>query len=152
MTQTPSTIKKPANWDKAVAAAYLRQIGLSQIDSARGAGVGRRTIQRWEESEFWADACQEASDRWLSHVTSKCRRSIFRGVDDDPHLALKIYERLDARLAPPKRVNEHTGLDGGPIDIQAVHVYVPDNGRQKPQRNGSRNGAKGNGKAKAARR
>ena len=127
-----SVVARPADWDKAVAAAYLRLIGQSQELSARGAGVGARTLKRWEASAFWPDACEEAADRWLSHATEKARRTFLRGIDSDDHpksadprLALTFLERVDHRLAPPAHRHEHGGAGGGPIEVAVTRQVVP---------------------------
>ncbi len=120
MAQLKDAVGMPADWDKAVAAAYLRLIGQSQNDSAKGAGVGRRTLQRWEISDWWPDACEEASGRWLSHLVSTARVSLARGVAVNPGLAMTVLERVDARLAPAAQRHEHSGPGGGPIESREL--------------------------------
>ena len=55
-------VVRPRNWGIAVSAAYLRLIGLTIAESAKGAGCGARTLKRWEASPWWTDACEEATD------------------------------------------------------------------------------------------
>lgn len=124
MADSDDTVARPADWDKAVAAAYLRLIGASQAAAARGAGAGERTVARWEKSAFWHEACEEASDRWLNHLVAASRRSLAKGVDGDPGLALKVIERVDVRLAPPKLQAELSGPEGGPIPTEARITFV----------------------------
>lgn len=117
MADPTATVQRPMDWDKAVAAAYLRLIGHTQLEAAKGAGVGERTVARWENSSFWPEACEEAADRWLSHLVEHSRRSLLDGVKKDPELSLKVLERTDPRLAPPKLKAELTGKDGGPVEF-----------------------------------
>lgn len=120
-------VGKPHDWDKAVAAAYLRMIGLSQVDAANGAGIGERTIVRWEQCSWWQDARDEASDRWLNDLVAESRATLMKSIKaGDPIRALQVLERRDQRLAPPAHQIEHHGPDGGPIPIQAVAHHYED--------------------------
>ena len=104
--------KRPQNWDKAVSTAYLRLLGLSQTKAAKGAGIGERTLARWELSEWWRDACREAADRWMQQLAIECRTTIMAAVKaGDVVTAVKMVERLDERLAPPRLSHgvEHSG-------------------------------------------
>ena len=118
MAHPTETVKRPGDWDKAIAAAYLRLIGWTQKESAEGAGVGERTLKRWEKSDWWPEASEEASGRWLKHLVEDSRISVLSGVKKDPALALKIIERTDPRLAPPAL--QVGGNDGGPIEFTLV--------------------------------
>ena len=60
-------VGKPRDWDKAMSAAYLQLFGLSQEEAAKGAGVGERTLQRWEVSDWWPKACEAARDQGYAH-------------------------------------------------------------------------------------
>ena len=57
MADTIQGVQKPHDWDKAVSVAYLRLRNDSQADAAKSAGVGERTVRRWENSEWWPKAC-----------------------------------------------------------------------------------------------
>ena len=111
---------KPRDWDKAVAAAYLRLIGGTQVEAAEGAGLGLRTLQGYEKCEWWAEAQEEASNRWLKHIVGAARHSLAKGIKDDPNLAFKVLERMDPRLLPPKQRMELGGHEGGPIEFTLV--------------------------------
>ena len=105
-------VTKPHNWDKAVSVAYLRLLGLSQKKAARGAGIGERTLARYELSEWWPEACREAVDRWMQQIEIECRSTVMAAVmAGDVTTALKILERIDRRLAPPRQSHdiEHSG-------------------------------------------
>jgi len=113
-------VKRPTGawWDKAVHAAYVRLTGATIAESASEAGIGERTLKRWESCSWWADACHEATqDRWLQHLLSRAKRTVFRDVDKDPRTALQILERLEPRLAPPKVRSENTNFDVDPEDL-----------------------------------
>lgn len=113
------TVTRPQNWDKAVSAAYLRLTSYSQKDAAKGAGVGERTLIRWEKSDWWPRALEEAANRWLQHLTAVSRRTLFAAIKaGDADKALKILERVDPRLAPPKQQIYHSGqIDTGVMRI-----------------------------------
>ncbi len=97
-------ILKPHNWDKAVSVAYLRLLGLSQKKAAKGAGIGERTLARYELSEWWPEACREAVDRWMQQLAIECRTTIMAAVKSgDVATAVKMLERIDKRLAPPRQ-------------------------------------------------
>ena len=97
-------VEKPHNWDKAVSVAYLRLLGLSQKKAARGAGIGERTLARGELSDWWPDACHEAVDRWMQQVEIEARSTVMQAIKEgDVVTAMKVLERLDKRLAPPRQ-------------------------------------------------
>lgn len=120
---TKSIVEEPRDWDTAVAAAYIRVIGGTQKQAAAAAGCGERTLRDWENSDFWERAKQEAADRWLNGVVAHSRKTIIQhleGPDGDPNLALKLLERLDDKLLPPKVRAEHSGPNGGPIETKEL--------------------------------
>ncbi|HSW29281.1 MAG TPA: hypothetical protein VLH75_07265 [Longimicrobiales bacterium] len=111
-------IGKPRDWSKAVLAAYIRLTGSTIAEAAKGAGISDRTLTDWEGCSWWADACHEATqDRWLQHLLSRAKRTLFREVDTDGRTALQVIERLEPRLAPPKVRGEFTNLDVDPEDL-----------------------------------
>ena len=86
--------------------------GLTQIDAAKGAGIGVRTLRRYELSDWWPQACGEAVDRWMQQLAIECRSTIMAAVKaGDVTTAVKMLERIDKRLAPPKQLHdvEHRG-------------------------------------------
>lgn len=110
-----------------MSAAYLRLWGLSQEKAAKGAGIGERTLARYEISEWWPKACGEAVDRWMQQLEIECRTTIMAAVKDgDIQTAVKMLERIEKRLAPPKQLHELAADGGGPIETKHVHVYIPD--------------------------
>lgn len=118
---TKSVVDRPRDWDTAVSAAYIRVIGGTQKQAAAAAGCGERSIRDWENSDFWEAAKKEAADRWLNGVVAHSRKTLihhFEGEEGDPNLALKLLERLDNRLLPPKVRSELSGPDGGPIETK----------------------------------
>ena len=51
VAEKSDVVKKPHDWDKAVSVAYLRLLGLSKKKAAKGAGIGERTLIRYEVSD-----------------------------------------------------------------------------------------------------
>lgn len=126
VAEKTDTVERPRDWDKAVSAAYLRSIGFSQPKAAASAGVGERTLARWELSAFWKDALDEAQDRWLSGLRQNARTLLLASMaseDGDPALALRVLERLEAPLHP-KHTMEHTGAEGGIIQVNVTHEII----------------------------
>lgn len=113
---TGDEVGKPAGdwWDKAVSAAYLRLCGSTSAEAAAGAGIGERTMVRWEGCSWWQDAIREAERRWLNHTRSRAMRTLHRGVDEDLATARWFAERTIADLAPPKQRTESTQF---PVDL-----------------------------------
>ena len=112
MAEKLDAVGKPQNWDKAVSVSYLRLIGLTQKKAAKAAGMGERTLRRFELSEWWPDACGEAVDRWMQQLAIECRTTIMAAVKaGDVVTAVKMLERIDNRLAPPRQSHgiEHSG-------------------------------------------
>ncbi len=60
MADKAQGVGKPRDWDKAISVAYLRLRDESQADAAKPAGLGERTVRRWEKSAWWLQACLEA--------------------------------------------------------------------------------------------
>lgn len=106
-------VRKPkgARWDKAVSAAYLRLTDSTIAKSADGAGLGERTLKRWEGCSWWVEALREAEERWLNHTVARAMRTVHRAAGDDVPTAMKIVERRLDRLAPPKIRAETANLD-----------------------------------------
>ena len=112
MAENIDVVEKPRNWDKAVSVSYLRLIGQTQEDAAKGAGVGVRTLRRYELSEWWPLACAEACGRWMQQLEIECRSTVMAAVKaGDVVTAVKMLERIDKRLAPPRQLHgvEHSG-------------------------------------------
>lgn len=115
-------VTKPHDWEKAVSVAYLRSVGLTQKQAAEGAGCSERTIREWEVSEWWGDAVDEATDRWLAGLRTKARVRLSQALDSGEATAsdaLKVLERMEPALNPKQRI-EHSGPDGLPIDIRGL--------------------------------
>lgn len=127
--------ERHAHWDKVVSAAYLRIIGHTQKQTAKGVGRAVRTIQLWESNaELWAAAREEARERWLQATIDASRQSVLRAAGRNADLGLKILERVDPELAPRQR-HEHTGKDGGPVKSESSQVvfYIPNNERDEDE-------------------
>jgi hypothetical protein len=120
MADENDPVQSPSDLDKALSAAYLRYLGMSQKEAASRVGIGERTLRRWEDCSWWAEVKAEAAERWLGGLMEDARAGLKDGVRGDGHLALKVLERLDDRLAPPKLRTELTGRDGGPIQHEDV--------------------------------
>ena len=112
MAENIEVVEKPRDWDKAVSVSYLRLVGLTQKKAAKAAGIGERTLARWELTEWWPEACREAVDRWMQQLAIECRTTIMAAVKaGDVVTAVKMLERIDKRLAPPRQSHgiEHSG-------------------------------------------
>ena len=81
-------------------------------ESRQSAGIGERTLARWELSDWWPDACHEAVDRWMQQVEIEARSTVMQAIKEgDVVTAMKVLERIDKRLAPPKQSHDinHSG-------------------------------------------
>jgi hypothetical protein len=122
--EKPRGIKKPQDWEKAVSVAYLRAIGHTQIEAAKGAGCGVRTLREWEQSAWWKDAMAEARGRWLQGVEAFTRRGILSALTDQneyAQMARWAAERLIPEMKPPKRRREHTTPANAPLKVNVEH-------------------------------
>ena len=101
-------------WEKRVLCAYLRMMGATQKDAGHAIGRTTRTVQDWEaDKETWHLAREEARQRWLGELTDAARGALLRTIrGGDGDLSLRVLERIDVDLAPPKQKMEHTGKDG----------------------------------------
>lgn len=117
--------KRPPNWDRRVAAAYLLAIGLNQEQAAESVGSKPRTLYDWRQHESWPDAQAEARRLWLVDVDELAMAAIKASLDKKSiGTALWIAERRIPELAPPKSRVEHSGA------VESVHV-APDVARQR---------------------
>ncbi|MEE8551448.1 MAG: hypothetical protein V3T08_09385 [Gemmatimonadota bacterium] len=129
MADKKQGVRKPREWDKAVSVAYLRLRTESQEDAAKEAGVGLRTVRRWEKSDWWPQACLEACSRWLQGLVYVSQQTLFSAIatgdaKGDANLALKVVERRIPELAPPKIAHELFGKGGGAIEVTSVQHDV----------------------------
>jgi len=113
-------VGSPRDPDKALSAAFLRMLGHTQVETASAVGVSERSIVLWEQCSWWADMKRIARDRWLSGLEAKARRTLLKGADEDPAIALKIIERLDVRLLPPKQQVHHEGEVTHSVEAKGV--------------------------------
>lgn len=97
------------HWEKRVAAAYLRMMGMTQGDAGRAVGRSKRSIAEWEADHVtWPLAREQARQRWLGELVDASRVSLLRVIKNgDGELSLKVLERMDSDLAPPKQKLEH---------------------------------------------
>ena len=124
-TAPPERTKKPhPHWDEIVSYAYLRMLGHTQVEGARGVGRSRRTVQGWEANEdLWRAARAEARERWFHAMDAAARRTVLRSVESgNAQLGWDYLTRTDERLAPPKQRHELTGKAGAPIQVE-VYGY-----------------------------
>ena len=132
MAEKLDVVKRPQNWDKAVSVAYLRLLSCSQEGAAQGAGIGVRTLRRYELPDWWPQACSEAVGRWMQQLEIEARTTVMAAVKEgDVVTAMKVLERLDPQLSPPRKRYEHTGPDGGPVETKNVRIYLPENHRNR---------------------
>ncbi len=125
MADKAQGVGKPRDWDKAISVAYLRLREESQADAAKSAGIGERTVRRWENSKWWPQACLEAGSRWLQGLVYVSQQTLFAAIDGgDANLAFKVIERRIPELAPPRIAHELFGKGGGAIEITSVEHNV----------------------------
>lgn len=102
-------VKRPRSWDKALKAAGMRLLGASQAEAAKTAGIGERTLQRYEKCSWWPEAEKQAREKWLDDVRAAAYRSLLklvRGTDEmdpDPKTVRWTLERIDEQFIPPKQ-------------------------------------------------
>jgi hypothetical protein len=88
--------------------AYLRMMGMTQIDAGHAIGRSERIVQSWEYHTTWPLAREEARKRWLVDLTDAARKTLLETVKAGAgELSLKVLERLDADLAPPTQRLQH---------------------------------------------
>jgi len=106
LSQSVDMQRRPLNWEKWLMAAHLRRLGATQGAAARSAGVGRRTLIRWEADPRWGAAKVESIRLWGDALDDAARRRLLVTLqkrEDSGELALKVLERTDPRLAPAKQ-------------------------------------------------
>ena len=83
---------RPPSWEKWVLYAYLRMLGSTQQDAANAVGRKKRTVQEWQENKaLFAQAKEEARQRWFSDVTDAARTTLLASIRDGAgDLALKL--------------------------------------------------------------
>lgn len=106
--------KRHPHWDQIVSYAYLRMMGRTQVEGAKGVGRSRRTVQGWEaDTELWQAARAEARERWFNDVEDASRRAVLNSIKaGNAQLAKEMLERLDERLAPPTIKHKLSGKVG----------------------------------------
>src|SRR5262249_46338925 len=69
--------ERPRQWEKWVLYAYLRMMGRTQKDAGSAVGRAKRTVAEWEADKItFAQAREEARQRWLGDVTDAARRGL----------------------------------------------------------------------------
>jgi hypothetical protein len=102
MSESGDPIEAPRDREKALSAGYLRLLGASQVEAAKATGVDPRTLGRWESCSWWPEVQNECAARWLDGLTAKARAGLEAAVQKDGYLSLKVLERLEPALAPPR--------------------------------------------------
>ena len=94
---------RPKQWERWVLYSYLRMLGATQRDAGHAVGRKTRTVQEWEENKgLFAQAREEARQRWLREVSDAARSTLLKALQGDAgDLALKVLELIDSDLAPP---------------------------------------------------
>jgi hypothetical protein len=116
---SPSEVApRPKHWARVVLYAYLRMMGHTQKHAAHAVQRSERRAQEWEENRgLYAQAREEARQRWLSEATDAARQTLLASIRDGAgDLALKLLERIDPDLAPAKQTSEQPLLD--------IHLHV----------------------------
>lgn len=131
MAESSDPVGRPRDWDKAVSAAFLIQLDSTQSEAAKAVGAGQRTVERWVQCSWWAEAKEDARERWLSGLTRKARRNIQGALEGGDMVTTRwIAEKVIPELQPTYR-QEHTGPDGEPLPQQNVSIYLPSNDRDE---------------------
>jgi hypothetical protein len=104
---------RPKQWEKWVLYAYLRMMGATQKDAGSAVGRAKRTVQDWEQAtEWYAQARDEARQRWLVELTDAARLTLLTTIRKGHGvLALQVLERLDEAFAPAKHTPEQPLVD-----------------------------------------
>lgn len=118
-TQQIEFAKPPKDWDKWVSSAYLRMLGQSLNDVAKGVGRSRKTIWTWEQNRtLWERAKLEAQSRWMNDLIDVSRATLIKSIrEGNADAALKVLERTQASLAPPRMRQEISGPGGGAVQV-----------------------------------
>jgi len=74
MTRDYFKNETPQNFDQWVGAAFLRVVGITQVETAAFIGVSDRTLRRREARPEWSQAVKEAGGRWLKDLDGRVRR------------------------------------------------------------------------------
>jgi hypothetical protein len=93
---------RPKHWERVVLYAFLRMMGHTQKHAAHVVQRSERRAQEWEENRrLYAEAREEARQRWLTETVDAARKTLFDAIQGGAgDLALKLLERVDADLAP----------------------------------------------------
>jgi hypothetical protein len=87
----------------------MRMLGASQAEAATQAGVGERTLRRWEASYWWAAAQWEARERWLHGGDALAMKGLHQALQDPQEYASASKWWADRRikeLEPPRQRHE----------------------------------------------
>ncbi len=103
MLEANDPVRAPRNREVAVSVAYLRLQGATQAEAAGATNVDPRTVVRWESCSWWPEVQREASARWLEGLAAAARRGLGAAVSENGALALRVLERLEPALAPPRK-------------------------------------------------
>ena len=108
-------------WQQCASAAKLRLLGKSQAAAAKGVGVSRSTVARWEACGWWADVLRDAlDDEQLTRLRAEAFKALWKlvtGAKPDARTVRFVIERLDPAFRPPAQRTELSGPDGGPFDL-----------------------------------
>lgn len=90
----------PVHWQEHVKAAAMREIGLTQRETATIVGVTERTIRNWEKHPSWREAVSAArrDTPWLIDVVEVARRTVLRAIaQGNVELAWQVLEPMFER-------------------------------------------------------
>lgn len=116
-------VPRPRYWEKRVLAAYLRMLGATQAVAGKAVARNARRIREWEADATWAQAREEARQRWLGELTDAARVTLLTTLKDvsQGFLALQVLERIDPDLAPAKQQVD-VNLQGGGLAALLVRT------------------------------
>ena len=119
--------------------------------AAEKAGAAAVTVWRWRQEDPAFNEALSALQANIDDIrlTMVEDSLVARCLKPDAPPALVIFylvNRSGGRWRHIQR-HEHTGPEGGPIETQHVHVYVPDNGRNRVSSNSGSNSNRASSRA-----
>ena len=119
-------------WPGVVLAMYLRSLGHSQRAAADAAGIGMRSLSRYEQRpEVVRDALQAAGDMWHQGATGLARQAVLGRLrhetqhpSETPSTSLRYLEATDERLHAAQIERDAARTGSGTVAASGVTVHV----------------------------
>lgn len=107
------TGRPPTDWDTVIPKLEeVFALGGSDLEACFYAGISKSTLYRYQEEH--PEFC-DRKEALKEQPILKARRSVLKGIDEDPELALKFLERR--KKAEFSLRTELTGEDGAPLIV-----------------------------------